>query len=217
MARVKKKEHEKLTQENIRHVIELLSRENPITKKEACQILNISYNTTRLNSIIQNFEDRQNFRAKRKAQLKGKPASKDEIRSAIQSYLRGQSVSEISQGMYRSAGFVRAILDRVGVPTRPVAVEERKGYAFLPDECVSDEFADGETVWSAFYHAPATVVKETTNAPYYIEKNGCKCYDVYILEESQDLNVGGFHAAALAYDLGKLGHLEEHGIDITKI
>ena len=136
MARVKKKEHEKLTQENIRHVIELLSRENPITKKEACQILNISYNTTRLNSIIQNFEDRQNFRAKRKAQLKGKPASKDEIRSAIQSYLRGQSVSEISQGMYRSAGFVRAILDRVGVPTRPVAVEERKGYAFLPDECV---------------------------------------------------------------------------------
>ena len=98
--------------------------------------MNISYNTTRLNSIIQNFEDRQNFRAKRKAQLKGKPASKDEIRSAIQSYLRGQSVSEISQGMYRSAGFVRAILDRVGVPTRPVAVEERKGYAFLPDECV---------------------------------------------------------------------------------
>ena len=64
--------------------------------------------------------------------------------------------------MYRSAGFVRAILDRVGVPTRPVAVEERKGYAFLPDECVSDEFADGETVWSAFYHAPATVEKKQT-------------------------------------------------------
>ena len=120
--------------------------------------------------------------------------------------------------MYRSTGFVRAILDRVGVPTRPASVEERKGYAFLPDECVSDEFVDGETVWSAFYHAPATVVKETTNAPYYIEKYGCKCYDVYILQETSDfLTVGGFHAAALAYDLGKLGHLEEHGIDIEKI
>ena len=205
MARVKKKEHEKLTQENIQHVITLLSSDKPITKKEACEILNISYNTTRLNRIIEDFQDKQNFRAKRKAQLKGKPASAAEIKEAITSYLRGDSVSQISQGMYRSTGFVRAILDRVGVPTRPASVEERKGYAFLPDECVSDEFAEGETVWSAFYHAPATVVKETTNASYYIEKYGCKCYDVYILQETSEfLTVGGFHAAALAYDLGCL-------------
>ena len=216
MARVKKKEHEKLTQENIRHVIELLSREKPITKKEACQILNITYNTTRLNSIIQDFEDKLNFRAKRKAQLKGKPASKDEIKSAIQSYLRGESVSEISQGMYRSAGFIRAILDRVGVPTRPVAIEERKGCAFLPDQCVAEEFTEGERVWSAFYHAPAIVGKQYED-PMYEEKYGGKCYSIYILEESESLNVGGYHGAAIAYDLGKLTHLEQHGIDTTKI
>ena len=108
--------------------------------------MNITYNTTRLNSIIQDFQDKQNFRAKRKAQLKGKPASPLEIKEAITSYLHGDSVSEISQSMYRSTGFVRAILDRVGVPTRPASVEERKGYAFLPDECVSDEFVKGETV-----------------------------------------------------------------------
>ena len=195
-----------------------MNSEKPITKKEACQILNITYNTTRLNSIIQDFQDKQNFRAKRKAQLKGKPASQLEIKEAINCYLRGESISEISQGMYRSTGFVRAILDRVGVPTRPASVEERKGYAFLPDECVSDEFAEGETVWSAFYHAPARIRKETTNTPYYIEKYGCKCYDVYILQETSEfLTVGGFHAAALAYDLGKLTHLEQYGIDIEKI
>ena len=216
MARVKKKEHEKLTQENIRHVIELLSREKPITKKEACQILNITYNTTRLNSIIQDFEDKLNFRAKRKAQLKGKPASKDEIKSAIQSYLRGESVSEISQGMYRSAGFIRAILDRVGVPTRPVAIEERKGCAFLPDQCVAEEFTEGERVWSAFYHAPAIVGKQYED-PMYEEKYAGKCYSIYILEESESLNVGGYHGASIAYDLGKLTHLEQHGIDTTKI
>ena len=216
MARVKKKEHEKLTQENIRHVIELLSREKPITKKEACQILNITYNTTRLNSIIQDFEDKLNFRAKRKAQLKGKPASKDEIKSAIQSYLRGESVSEISQGMYRSAGFIRAILDRVGVPTRPVAIEERKGCAFLPDQCVAEEFTEGERVWSAFYHAPAVVVKQYED-PMYEEKYAGKCYSIYVLEESESLNVGGYHGASIAYDLGKLTHLEQHGIDTTKI
>ncbi len=216
MARVKKKEHEKLTQENIRHVIELLSREKPITKKEACQILNITYNTTRLNSIIQDFEDKLNFRAKRKAQLKGKPASKDEIKSAIQSYLRGESVSEISQGMYRSAGFIRAILDRVGVPTRPVAIEERKGCAFLPDQCVAEEFTEGERVWSAFYHAPAIVGKQYED-PMYEEKYAGKCYSIYVLEESESLNVGGYHGASIAYDLGKLTHLEQHGIDTTKI
>ena len=88
MARVKKKEHEKLTQENIQHVMNLLSGERPITKKEACEILNISYNTTRLNRIIEDFQDKLNFRAKRKAQLKGKPASKEEIKDAIMSYLR---------------------------------------------------------------------------------------------------------------------------------
>ena len=216
MARVKKKEHEKLTQENIRHVIELLSAEKPITKKEACEILNISYNTTRLSRIIQDFEDKNQFRAKRKAQLKGKPASKDEIKSAINSYLRGESVSEISQGMYRSAGFVRAILDRVGVPTRPVAIEERKGCAFLPDECVAEEFEEGERVWSAFYHAPAIVVKEYTD-PMYVDKYAGKCYSIYVLEESESLNVGGYHGASIAYDLGKLTHLEQYGIDITKI
>ena len=216
MARVKKKEHEKLTQENIQHVINLLSSENPITKKEACQILNITYNTTRLNSIIQDFEDKQNFRAKRKAQLKGKPASKDEIKSAIQSYLRGESVSEISQGMYRSAGFIRAILDRVGVPTRPVAIEESKGCAFLPDQCVAEEFTEGERVWSAFYHAPAIVVKQYED-PMYEEKYAGKCYSIYVLEESESLNVGGYHGASIAYDLGKLTHLEQHGIDTTKI
>ena len=195
-----------------------MNSEKPITKKEACQILNITYNTTRLNSIIQDFQDKQNFRAKRKAQLKGKPASPLEIKEAITSYLHGDSVSEISQSMYRSTGFVRAILDRVGVPTRPASVEERKGYAFLPDECVAEEFVKGETVWSAFYHAPATIMKETTNPEYYIEKYGCKCYDVYILEETDAfLETGGFHAAALSCDLGKLTHLEQYGIDIKKI
>ena len=194
----------------------MLSAEKPITKKEACEILNISYNTTRLNNIIQDFEDRQNFRATRKAQLKGKPASSLEIKDAIQSYLRGESVSEISQAMYRSAGFVKAILQRVGVPTRPARVEERKGYAFLPDECMADEFSIGERVWSAFYHAPAVIQSEYKD-PMYEEKYAGKCYSIYVLEETESFLQGGFNAASIAYDLGKLTHLEEHGIDVEKI
>ena len=79
---MKKKEYEKLTPSNIQHVIELLSKERPITKKEACEILNISYNTTRLNKIIDEFTERNEYRAKRKAQLKGSRATKEEIKEA---------------------------------------------------------------------------------------------------------------------------------------
>jgi len=51
----------------------------------------------------------------------------------------------------------------------------------------------------------------------YIDKYAGKCYSIYVLEESQTLNVGGYHGASIAYDLGKLTHLEQYGIDVTKI
>ena len=38
---VKKKAHENLTDESISKVISLLRQDSPITKKEACEILNI--------------------------------------------------------------------------------------------------------------------------------------------------------------------------------
>ena len=53
MAKIKKKEGENLTETNIEKVIGLLEQEKPITKKQACEILNISYNTTRLTKIIE--------------------------------------------------------------------------------------------------------------------------------------------------------------------
>ena len=56
---VKKRSHEKLTDSNIQHVIWLLNAKSPITKKEACSILNISYNTTRLKTIIEEFVEKK--------------------------------------------------------------------------------------------------------------------------------------------------------------
>ena len=48
MAGIRKKKEEQLSETNINKVIDLLSADKPITKKEACGILNIAYNTTRL-------------------------------------------------------------------------------------------------------------------------------------------------------------------------
>ena len=56
---IKKKAHEKLDDKNINRVMLALESENPITKKEACGMLNISYNTTRLTKIINNYNDEE--------------------------------------------------------------------------------------------------------------------------------------------------------------
>ena len=189
-----------------------MDQEKPITKKEACQILSISYNTTRLNKIIAEFQERETYVAKRKATNKGKRAAGYEITEAITNYLQGESISEIATGLYRSAGFVRSILDRVGVPQRPASAEERAGPCILPENCVAESFNSGEKVWSARYHAPAIVDQEIEVNNKY-ESNG---YRVYILEKTEGA-VGGFYAYVLACELGKLSHLEEYGVNLNKI
>jgi hypothetical protein len=209
---VKKRAYENLSTENIQKVIKLLDQEKPITKKEACQILSISYNTTRLNKIIVEFQERETYVAKRKATNKGKRAAGYEITEAITNYLQGESISEIATGLYRSSGFVRSILDRVGVPQRPASAEERAGPCILPENCVAESFNSGEKVWSARYHAPAIVDQEIEVNNKY-ESNG---YRVYILEKTEGA-VGGFYAYVLACELGKLSHLEEYGVSLNKI
>jgi len=194
-------------------VIGLLSQEKAITKKEACEILNISYNTTRLNKIITEFQERKEYVAKRKATNKGKKAQAYEITEAITNYLQGESISEIAAGLYRSSGFVRAILDRVGVPQRPASQEERVQPSIIPENCVADTFNPGEKVWSAKYHAPAIVDAEITVKNNYESKG----YRVYILENTENDTVGGYYAFVLACELGKLSHLEEYGVNLNKI
>ena len=210
---MKKKDYEKLTSSNVQHVIELLSKERPITKKEACEILNISYNTTRLNKIIEEHNNKIAYTEKRRGMNKGKKAQPHEIREAILEYLQGENVSEIAKGMYRSAGFVKGILERIGVPQRPPSAEERGNPAFLPENCVAEEFTPGEKVWSAQYHSPAIVEKEV-EVPNRYESKG---YTIYVLEKTEGFNVGGFYAYVLACELGKLTHLEQYGVNLTKI
>ena len=223
----RKKAGEKLDEATLTRVSELLNQDNPITKKEACEMLNISYNTTRLGKILDDFNEIISFRKVRKSQKRGKKATKEEIKEAIESYLKGETVSDISKRLYRSTTFVKNILDRVGVPEK-LPKTKRKGPAYLPDECVSESFEKGETVWSARYHAPAIIKQEYTkeyqneNAGIqyvnYKEKYGCSLYSIWVIESDAEWNenfgyiTGGFGAHQLAYDLGSLKHLEEYGV-----
>lgn len=235
MPRVKKRDHENLSDENIEKVIRLLnpSEGQPISKKAACEILNISYNTTRLQKIIDDYNDQKEYIKLRKSQNRGKAATDAEIAEAALGYLRGESVTEIARGLYRSPGFVKSMLERVGVPER-VSGEALREVDYVPDACVAEEFSPGEIVWSAKHHA-AAVIEEEISVNHQAEKAGfsdvnyekkysSKCYAIWVfqdIDEDKDMwarvSTGGFKAYALAYDLGKLSHLEKYGVSMDRI
>ena len=236
------KKHENLTKANIAKVIELLEQDKPITKKEACSILNITYNTTRLGKIIDEHKLDIERTSRMKAKLRGKPATDDDIRFVVQRYLTGENVSSIASSMYRSPAFVKSIIEKIGVPMKlPEGDYEGRRTAMLPDQCVADEFKVGEVVWAIRKNYPAKIVREITvkhqqeNAGYagyhdpsklvdYVEKYGARCYLIYTIETTDltdtffpHLRYAGSYHCQLSYDLGSLIHLEKYGVDIYNI
>jgi len=215
------KKHENLTQANITKVIELLNPTDgskPITKKEACGILNIAYNTTRLGNIISEHLETMEFRARRKAQNKGKAATKKEITDAVAGYLEGMTVADIAKSLYRSPAFVKGIIERIGVPQKLAHTDyEGRRTALLPDQCMSDEFAEGEKIWAIRQNYPAIVQRELK--PEQAEERGYKLYLVYTIEAQQEdlkntyfpyLSFAGKNHALAAYDMGSLRHLQQY-------
>ena len=164
------KKHENLTQANITKVISLLEPagdSKPITKKEACGILNITYNTSRLQKIIDEHKEMIEFRARRKAQNKGKAATPDEIRAVVRAYIDGSNVSEIAGDLYRSPAFIKAIIERLGIPQK-LADSDYEGMrnAMVPEQCVRENFNIGEKVWFAKRNRMAEVLAEHNNMDY---------------------------------------------------
>ena len=227
MRQTRKREHEKLDEANLNRVIELLEGEQPVTKKVACEMLNISYNTTRLGSIIAEHKDIMEYRATRKAQNRGKKATDLEKRDAIERYLDGQTVSEIAKGMFRSTTFVRNLIDNIGVPQKlpksAISVDAHRT-PMLPETGVAEEFEIDERVWAAKYNTIAIVKKHViSHGVNYESKYHSKMYQIFVITMT-DFDTkyfgwqknGGFWSHALAYDLGSLRHLKEYGIDIYK-
>ena len=99
---------------------------------------------------------------------------------------------------------------------------------------MAEEYKEGETAWSATYHA-AVEIKQKLTPEYvaskkglgntnYEEKYGCPVYAIYVKQkvESEDnffsnVTQGGFSAFAPAYELCKLEHLKTYGVRIDKL
>ena len=223
MRRIRTKVGEEITPTNVKKVISLLEREtNPISKKEACEILHISYNTTRLNKIIEDFKEREVYVANRRKQLHLKPIEEHEVKEIVESYLAGDSLSKISENVYRSIAIVKKILEEFNLPIR------NKSYSYFDpvflekEEMIASDYKDGDLVFSARYNCPALVKKLVQNSdihgnvykiwlygdynqwasqPYYelsdlrnVQKLGVKLPD-YTKEEMTALIIEGFKKA----------------------
>jgi hypothetical protein len=200
--RVKVKDSEKLDDNNVKYVTELLESNKPITKKEACGILRISYNTSRLGNIIAGYKERAATEARLRAKNRGKSATDNEIVRAIEEYLNGDSISEIAKFMYRSSSFIKGIIRRFNVPVRS-ASSNYFSPELLPDEVLSKDFKPGELVWSARYNTTAIVYKLVQTQ----EEHG-NIYRIWTLGKNQR------YAAQPWYELGKLEHLQNLGVKL---
>jgi len=224
---VKKKAHEKLDNKNIQRVIDALNGESPITKKEACEMLHINYNTPRLSKIIKNYREEIAYRQKRMDRNRGKPATDIEKQEIILQYLTGMSVTDIAKGMYRSTPFIKSFIDNTGVPTRVAEGEE----FIVPDECVKEEFKIGEWVWFNKNHPDTKggkagkIVKDLTSTARMAQKQECKAYRIHYWvpikwQEGMWASWWSGHkrfvgwTTALSYEIGSIQHLvDEYGLN----
>ena len=195
-----------MTPANISHAIRML--EDPPegqkvwTKKECCQFLGMAYNTTRLGTILENFKEQQARSAKRRAELRGKPATAEDIVYIISEYLAGETVDAISKMTYRSPTFIKRLLEENNVPIR-VPGHSYFSPELVPDGAVRERFRVGEVVYSARYDSIARIDAEQKSDKYgWI-------YRVWLLSDRWLQS-----AWQEAYELASLEHLRELGVRI---
>lgn len=158
-----KNEDERLDDVHMDHVIQML--ESPVegtkawNKKECCAYLGITYNTTRLGTLIEKYKERKAADAARRAEKRGKPATDGEISYVITSYLEGATVDAISTALYRSSGFVKGIVENYGVPVRQTGHSYFKP-ELVPEAAIKEKFLVGEKVYSMRYDSLGIVKRE---------------------------------------------------------
>lgn len=199
-------EEEMMTDANISRVIRLLEPieegKKPITKKDACAMLGMSYNTTRLGTIIEEYKQKQVRTAQRKSQLRGKPATQEEKVYIISEYLNGETVDAISKMTYRSSKFIKDVLEGNSVPIR-VPGSSYFTPELIPDGAIRDRFKIGEVVYSSRYDSIARIDAEQKSDKYGFVYRIWLLSDRWLQSAYQEVS-----------ELASLEHLRELGVKI---
>lgn len=204
MATRAKNENERLDDAHMERVIDFLDpKEGKAgTKKEACQILGIAYNTTRLASLIEKYKEKKAYESKRRGELRGKPATNEEIIYIIGEYLEGATVDSISNSTFRPSGFIKRILEDNAVPIRQSSHDYFRP-ELIPDGAVRDRFTLGEIVYSARYDSIARIDSEQADPRYGW------VYRIYLLADKWRQS-----AYQEATELASLEHLRKIGVRV---
>lgn len=211
MARIKKKEHERLDDTTISRVVVLLEQEKPITKKAACEILNINYSTIRLGKIIQEYKDKIEYTKKRMKINKGKPFNDFELKELVADYLNGESITNIASNLYRSIHVVKKKIIELNLPERT----KNSTYwnpNLIPDEAVSEFFEIGELVWAAKYNAVAEIrnIKSKTALLDNLVIDVDTVYSIWVFGKHNEF------AYQPWWELGKLEAVKQFGLTVDK-
>ena len=167
MARIRKKADELLSEQNIERVISLLEAEKPMTKKDACAMLHIAYNTTRLNKIIEAHKSNIKQRAEMRKRFRNKPLDKADLKNIISSYLAGDSLSDIANDSFRSIALIKRTLLKYHIPLRDSNIDYWNPVE-VPIEAMQDDYIKDDLVFSARYNQPAAIMKKLKEEIYRI-------------------------------------------------
>jgi hypothetical protein len=168
------------------------------TKKAACEMLGIRYNTKRLDTLIKEYQDGIERDKRIRAKKRKEPVTQTELVSIITDYLSGDSVQELSENYFRSTAVINYHLEKHGAKLRSNSKIDELCPPMLPDECVAESFEIGEFVWSAKYGSVARICAEFKNA-----------YRIKVVNESMNQ-----YAYQAYYELGSLKHLQDLGINV---
>lgn len=195
-------EIERLDDASMEKVIAALEQEKPVTKKVACEMLAIAYNTTRLASLIEKYKEGKARDAARRAALRGKPATQDEVTYIIQEYLEGSTIDALTKSTFRPANFVKHVLEKYSVPIRAASHDYFRP-ELIPEGAMRERFSVGEKVYSARYDSTATIDAE------YSHKTEGWVYRIWLLADKW-LE----YAYQPASELASLEHLRILGVRI---
>ena len=116
------------------------------TKKYICEHLGIAYNTKRLDTIIQDFKDKEERQAELKKKARAKVLTEGEKAGIVKSYQEGESQSAIAKQLYLTPQRIKAVLIEKGIPIR---ARKKTGQATV-DHVVQDlevKFAKDDKVF----------------------------------------------------------------------
>lgn len=199
---VRKQEGEDFSSIKIEEVIKLLNQDKPITKKEACEILNIAYNTTRLKKIIDEYVERREYETRRRKELRSTPLSKGDISFIVSSYLENGNISEIVDYTFRSANVIKRVLNKYNIPLRN-SQNTYHNPVDLDVSALADDYVLDDLVYSSRYDQAAYISKKVGS------DNIGNIYKIWLLKDNQ-------YALQPFYELGDLRKLQtELGIKIV--